>query len=455
MMRLAEILEPLGGRLQGADRRFEAVSTDTRSLPPGALFVALRGPRHDAHAFLAEAEKAGAVAAMVEAGAPVAPSGLPRVQVADTRLALGRLGALWRARFPGPLIGLTGSNGKTTVKELLAAILGAAGPTHATRGNLNNDIGVPLTLLGLRPGHRHAVIEMGANHAGEIAYLAGLAAPDVALITNAAPAHLEGFGSLEGVVAAKGEILDALGPEGVAVLNADDPHCATWRTRAAGRQVLDFGLQAAAAVRGTWRPAPTGLYLELETPAGGLGLDLPLAGRHNAANALAATAAALAAGLDLDTVARGLARARAPRGRLEPRPLPGGGLLLDDSYNANPGSLAAGLEVLAAAPGPRWLVLGDMGELGAEGPELHARAGRLARDLGIEALWALGPLAAEAALAFGPGGRAFTDREALLAALAGALAGERPTVLVKGSRAMAMERVAAALAPRHGEVRAC
>jgi UDP-N-acetylmuramoyl-tripeptide--D-alanyl-D-alanine ligase len=440
--RLSVAAQLLGGTLAGADADFTGASTDTRTLAPGALFIALAGPRHDGHDHLDEAAARGAAGAMVARRMDCA---LPQIEVGDTHAALGQLAAAWRARFTLPVIGITGSNGKTTVKELLAAILAERGATLATQGNLNNDIGVPLTLFGLGAGHRFAVIEMGANHPGEIAYVARLARPSVALVNNAGPAHLEGFGSLEGVAQAKGEIYDALADDGIAVINHDDRFAPDWRARAGTRRVLGFGLAAGAGVsaRDLVLDSNASRYTLL-TPAGECPITLPLAGRHNVMNALAASAAALAAGATLADIAAGIAAVKPMQGRLVPRSLAPGVYVLDDSYNANLASLEAGLAVLARSPGTHWLAFGDMGELGEQGPLLHARAGELARAAGVARLYACGPLAQHAVIAFGTGAEHFPDAAALGQALA---AGMRApvTLLVKGSRFMRMEQVIAAL----------
>ncbi len=445
-MSLVRIAAAVEGELLDGDAVFTAVSTDSRELPAGALFVALRGERFDGHAFVAEAARQGAAAALLEVASDAA---LPQLRVADSRVALGRLAAWRRAQFDGPLVAVTGSNGKTTVKEMLAAILGRRGPLLATRGNLNNDIGVPLTLMRLADEQQAAVIEMGANHPGEIAYLAAIADPTVGVVTNAGRAHLEGFGGIEGVARAKGELFAGLGPDGVAVINADDLYAPLWRGLAGERRVLSFGLEADAAVSAReWLTAVEGEQLVsrflLVTPAGEVPVLLALPGRHNVMNALAAAAAGLAAGATLEEIAAGLAAVQAPAGRLTPRRGPDGCRLLDDSYNANPGSLRAGLEVLTALPGRHWLVLGDMAELGGNAARLHAEMGELARELGVERLYAVGEVAGAAAEGFGAGAQAFAEQGEAIAALRAALAeagGAELTLLVKGSRLARMERV--------------
>ncbi len=363
--------------------------------------------------------------------------------MADTRLALGRLAAHWRARFALPLIALTGSNGKTTVKEMLAAILaenaGSRAAVLATAGNLNNDIGMPLTLLQLRPAHRYAVIEMGMNHAGEIAYLTGLARPTVALVNNAQRAHVGPLGGLEAVAHAKGEIYGGLGGGGVAVVNADDGFAGYWRGLNAGRRIVTFGLAQPADVCAARGDETT----RFSTPAGQFEVALRVAGEHNVRNALAACAAAHAVGVPTGPMARALADFAGVPGRLQRRRA-GAAWLIDDTYNANPDSMRAALAVLAAQPGRHVFVMGDMGELGDDAPAMHAEVGRCAREAGVEALLALGPESREAVAAFGPAGRHFASAEALVEA---ARAEARPgtTVLVKGSRFMRMDRVADAL----------
>jgi len=365
---------------------------------------------------------------------------LPQLEVEDTRLALGGLAAYWRRRFDMPLIAVTGSNGKTTVKEMLAAILHRCGHTLVTRGNLNNDIGVPHTLFRLDAEHAYAVVELGANHPGEIAYLTGLVNPTVALINNAGPAHLEGFGSLEGVARAKGELFDCAGPVTTCVINSDDGAAAMWKTLAAPRPVITFGLDAGADVSAEWQGDINSSEICLHTPEGSATTNIGLPGRHNVMNALAATAAALAAGVDLDAVARGLQDAQTVGGRWQSRTGIKGARIIDDTYNANPASLEAGLALLSAAGGEAWLVLGNMGELGQSGEQLHRAMGEAARRAGIQRLFTLGELAGLAAVGFGKGAAAFDNADDLAASLR-PLLHEGVTVLVKGSRAMHMERV--------------
>jgi UDP-N-acetylmuramoyl-tripeptide--D-alanyl-D-alanine ligase len=456
LMRLSEAARAIPAELRGEDRVFETVSTDTRTLAPRTLFVALRGERFDGHDFLGEAAAKHAAGALVQkAGSRIEERGLsdrlPLLVVEDTKKSLGMLAAYWRKKFSLPLVALTGSNGKTTVKEMLASILreacaaqsSVADPRSsvlATRGNLNNDIGVPLTLLELRPGHRYAVVEMGMNHAGEIRYLTRLAAPDVALINNAGPAHLEFFGSVEAIARAKGEIFEGLPPGGTAVINADDRHAGLWRALAGDRRIVEFGIERPAAVSARYALRYLESEIVVRTPHGEAQALLKVPGLHNVRNALAASAAAAALEVPAPAIARGLAGYAGIKGRLQRKTALHGATLLDDTYNANPESVRAAVAVLAQAPAGKLLVLGDMGELGAGGAQMHADIGTLARASGIERLLALGDLSAQAARAFGAGGRHFTRIEDLLAELENALA-PGVTVLVKGSRLMQMERV--------------
>jgi UDP-N-acetylmuramoyl-tripeptide--D-alanyl-D-alanine ligase len=441
MMTLAEAAQLIGAPQRPAGQ-FTAVGTDSRTLAAGELFVALEGPRFDGHDYLPAVAAAGAAGAVVRRAHPA----LACLEVADPLAALGRLAAAWRGRFDLPLIAVTGSSGKTTIKELLAAALAAGlGPVLATRGNRNNHIGVPLTLLDLRAAHRAAVIEMGMNHRGEIAHLADVARPTVGVIGNAGAAHLEGLGSVAAVARAKGELIERLPADALAVLNADDAHLPLWRELAGARRVITFGLDNPAEVTAEYTLGADGSALELRTPAGAATARLPLLGRHNVMNALAATAAALAAGADLADIAAGLATVRPVPGRLYPLAGKAGARLIDDSYNANPLSVRAAIEVLAGLPGERLLVLGDMGELGADAARLHAECGAAARAAGIEHLVTLGPLTAHAATAFGKGALACSELAAAIDAV-GALLQPDVTVLVKGSRSAGMERVVQALA---------
>jgi UDP-N-acetylmuramoyl-tripeptide--D-alanyl-D-alanine ligase len=444
MERMSDLARRLDAPLHGADARFTRVTTDTRQLAPGDLFVALKGERFDGHDFIEPARKAGAAGALVS---EPQPSNLPQVVVRDTLAGLQDYAISWRGDFHVPLVAVTGSNGKTTVKQMLSAIVARRGPVLATAGNLNNHIGVPLTLLSLREEHKTGVIEMGANHFGEIARLAEIARPDVGVVNNAGDAHLEGFGSREGVAKAKGELFEAL-EHGVSVINLDDDYAPLWRDLAPG-DVISFGLAEEADVRAVHpRPdppeAPAGMEFELRTPEGRQGVRLPLPGLHNVRNALAAAACAVALGMDARDIAAGLLNVRPVAGRLAWRKAAGGARLLDDTYNANPTSLRAGLELLAAVQARRWLVLGDMGELGRGSEQMHHAAGEEARTLGIERLYAVGPLAREAARGFGPGAVHFEDVAALIAEVRERLKPD-VAVLVKGSRSARMERVVAGL----------
>lgn len=446
---LGEFARLAGGRLAGADRAYTNVVSDTRALRAGELFIALRGPKFDGNEFVAAAAAAGAAGAVVEREQPLA---LAQIVVGDTQAALEGAARAWRAQFSGAVVGVAGSNGKTTAKEMTAAILGEAGPCLATRGNLNNHIGVPLTLLRLTGAERFAVVEMGANRAGEVAHLVDVARPTVGLITNAGAEHLEGFGSLEGVARAEGEMVAGLDASGTAVINADDAYAAMWRASTRAR-VVTFGVHAPADFSASEVEASVGAQgfttsFRLTAPSGSAAIQLNLGGAHNVANALAAAAAAAAAGAALEHIVRGLSRVRAVPGRLQFRRAVGGGWLIDDSYNANPSSVRAAIEVLATLPGRRWLVLGDMAELGDYAPEEHVRLGEFARAHGIERLYATGPLASRAAAAFGAGGESFADVPALAKTLRAAL-GEASgdlRILVKGSRFNRLERVVEALA---------
>jgi UDP-N-acetylmuramoyl-tripeptide--D-alanyl-D-alanine ligase len=444
-MTLATAARVLKAPLQGGDAEFLAVCTDTRKLKRGDLYVALQGPRFDGHTFLPEAEKQGAVAALVSR---IGVTKLPNVCVADTRLALGDLAAYWRREFSIPVIAVTGSNGKTTVKNMIAAILAETGPSLATHGNLNNDIGVPLTLLRLRAGDRYAVIEMGMNHFGEIDYLTRMTQPTIAVINNAGEAHLAGLGDVANVARAKGEIFAGLQDNGIAVINADDAYAGLWRTLSAPRPILTFGLQNRADISAEFVPDAVSSLLRLHTPAGDCALRLLLPGKHNVLNALAAVAAAEAAGVKLDDIKAGLEKLRNISGRLEMKPGCNGARVWDDTYNANPASVAAGIEVLRAAEGERVLVIGDMGELGEAALELHRRTGERARQAGIDRLFAVGELSQAAVQAFGENGRHFPDHEALAASLSNIMH-PRMTVLVKGSRVMQMERVVTGIAAQN------
>ena len=456
MMKVREAAAAIGGNVQGADATFASVSSDSRSLRGGELFVALRGERFDGHQFIAAARQSGAAAAMVDAdGARDAgQAGLPLLVVDDTRLALGRLSSHWRRRFSIPLVAVTGSNGKTTVKEMIASVLRAEhGDEHtlATEGNLNNDIGVPLTLLRLRAAHRCAVIELGMNHPGETAYLAALAAPTVALVNNAQREHQEFMKSVADVAREHGAVFAELGSGGIAVINADDDFAGYWRSLVVGRpaakgpvRMVDFGVDHPAEVTGRYAFTGFGSEIALHTPAGSASVRLHVPGRHNVLNAVAAASAAISSGAGLDAVARGLESFRAVKGRMQRKSGRLGAVVIDDSYNANPDSVRAAIDVLAAHRGATILVLGDMGEVGEQGEAFHGEIGRYARASGIRRLLATGALSRHAVEAFGQGATHFQDLDRLVAAAVAEL-GADAAVLVKGSRFMRMERVVAAL----------
>jgi len=441
MMSLAEAAAVLQGRLSGAEASFSGVSTDSRRIERGDLFVALRGERYDGHQFLAAAAAAGAAAALIDRR-HAGPSPLPAVVVEDSRRALGDLARHWRARFTPALVAVTGSNGKTTVKEMLAAILRShAGEDAvlATAGNLNNDIGLPLTLLRLRQAHRWCAIELGMNHKGEIAYLAGIARPTVALVNNAQREHLEFMRSVEEVAAENASVYDALPADGVAVVNADDPQERLFRRAAGARRVVDFGLEASATIGVRCTPAALTSELTLRLPGGEAHATLAIPGQHNVRNALAAAACAHAAGIPAAAIGAGLSAFRPYAGRLQVKRAPGGATVIDDSYNANPDSVRAAIDVLAACPAPTALVLGDMGEVGERSVEFHREVGSYAFSKKISRLYAIGEATRHAVEAFGPGGRHFENVESLVAGIEG------QSILVKGSRFMQMERVVSAL----------
>ncbi len=421
---------------------FSGVSIDTRTLKPGDLYVAIQGDRFNGHEFIDAAIEAGAVAVLVH---ETLETSVPQLRVADTREALGRLARYWVRGFDTPLVAVTGSNGKTTVKEIIATILRQLGPVLATRGNLNNDIGVPLTLLEMREEHDYAVIEMGANHAGEIANLVRIAEPDVALITKIGEAHLEGFGSVEAIAAAKSEIFAGLKSDGYAVINADDAFADVMRKAASHCHVREFGRARGAHVQ---MLAEAGLSIKSMGQV--IKPDFQLSGDHNRLNALAAVAAVQCLDVQLENILKGLESVRPVPGRLEKKPGLNGARLIDDSYNANPDSARQAVDVLARYEGTRYLVLGDMAELGTDAEALHSQLGSYARSCGIDGLWTTGPLSAATQKAFAGeeplAGGHFPDQEALINDLRERL-GADMTILVKGSRSARMERVIKALMP--------
>ena len=452
---LASFAQLCGGQLKGPDAPYTSVSTDSRTLSKGALFVALRGPNFNGNEFVAAALAAGAVGALVDTEQSAAPS---QIVVSDTQVALERAGHGWREQFTIPLVGVAGSNGKTTAKEMTAAILSQLGNCLATRGNLNNHIGVPLTLLRLEPANRFAVVEMGANRGGEVAHLVRIARPTVGMITNAGAEHLEGFGSIEGVARAEGEMVEGLATDATAVINADDEFADLWRGMTKAR-VVTFGVRASADfkandVRTTIGPEGFLTQFTLACPLGSAQISLHMGGRHNVANALAAAAAAAAAGAGLQQIVVGLGAMRAVAGRLQFKKALSGAWIIDDSYNANPSSMHAGIETLAELDGPKWLVMGDMAELGDYAPAAHTQIGEFARAHGIERLYAMGGLAKLTVDSFGAGAHWFPDAQALSSALVAALSASASAgavrLLIKGSRMNRLERVVDTLV--HGSI---
>lgn len=451
-MQLSGLARKLDGKLIGADVAFENLSTDTRSINPGDAFLALVGERFDGNEFVAAAQKQGATAAIVSAALDL---DLPRIQVADTHAALGQIARENRRRSSARLIALTGSQGKTSVKEMLAQILAVNARTLATNANLNNTIGVPLTLLRINQEHQYAVIEMGANQKGEIAFSVNAAEPDIAMITNASAAHVEGFGSLQGIVEAKGEILDGLDGQGTAILNADDANVQQWITRAANNHVVLFSYDNRKGDASYYaRQVAIGdqgrVSFQLETPLGSKHIELKLLGKHNVANAVAAAAAALEAGASLSDVQTGLAACMPVQGRMNPLSGILGSDLIDDTYNASPNSFFAAIDVLATFKKHRILVTGEMRELGSESAEAHFAVGNYARESGIEELWSVGSACQDSVKAFGSAGRLFNSQEELIKACE-AKASSQVAFLVKGSRGARMDIVVDALREKGGE----
>lgn len=441
---LSEVSAPLDARLIAGDVRFSGVSIDSRAIQAGQLFVALTGPRFDGHDYLNEVAGKGAVAALVEREVP--DSTLPQLLVKDTRLALGQLGALNRGAFTQPVAAVTGSSGKTTVKEMLASILRTRGPVLATRGNLNNDLGAPLTLLELAPEHTAAVIELGASRIGEIAYTVAMTRPHVAIINNAGTAHVGEFGGPEKIVEAKGEILEGLDSAGIAVLNLDDKAFPIWKTRAAGRQVLSFALDNSAAdfhASDIGRDARGCPSFTLHSPRGVDRVQLNLLGTHNVANALAAAAAAHAMGVSLFGIVTGLNAVQPVKGRTVAQLSKNGMRVIDDTYNANPTSMCAAVDILAGFSGRTVLVLGDIGELGEWAEQGHREVGAYAAGK-VSALYAVGPMMAHAVAAFGEHARHFASQADLIASL-DVEQDPNTTILIKGSRSAVMENIVAAL----------
>ncbi|TGC20285.1 UDP-N-acetylmuramoyl-tripeptide--D-alanyl-D-alanine ligase [Escherichia sp. E4385] len=441
---LSQLTDILNGELKGADITLDAVTTDTRKVTPGCLFVALKGERFDAHDFADQAKAGGAGALLVSRPLDI---DLPQLIVKDTRLAFGELAAWVRQQVPARVVALTGSSGKTSVKEMTAAILSQCGNTLYTAGNLNNDIGVPMTLLRLTPEYDYAVIELGANHQGEIAWTVSLTRPEAALVNNLAAAHLEGFGSLAGVAKAKGEIFTGLPENGIAIMNADNNDWLNWQSVIGSRKVWRFSPNAANSdfTATNIHVTSHGTEFTLQTPTGSVDVLLPLPGRHNIANALAAAALSMSVGATLDAIKAGLANLKAVPGRLFPIQLAENQLLLDDSYNANVGSMTAAVQVLAEMPGYRVLVVGDMAELGAESEACHVQVGEAAKAAGIDRVLSVGKQSHVISTASGVGEH-FADKSALIARLKSLIAEQQViTILVKGSRSAAMEEVVRAL----------
>lgn len=439
-MALTAAARSIGAGLTGRDLEFRGCSTDSRTTVPGELFIAIKGELFDGHDFVETAGQRGACAALVE---KEVATQLPLLVVGNTRQAMGKLAHHWRKSFTVPVVAVTGSNGKTTVKEMLVNILSLQAPVLATQGNLNNDIGVPLTLFGFGDEHRFAVIEMGANHPGEILWLSEITQPTVSLITQCAPAHLEGFGTVERVAMAKAEIFSGLDKNGVAVINADDDFAGMWREKTKTFRQISFGLDQGADVTArliTAAAAGDGTDFVLRTPAGEIDISLKLLGRHNVMNALAASACATGLNIGLDVIRQGLQKIRPVKGRLQRKTGINHSTVIDDTYNANPASLTAALNVLKPFAGRHWLALGDMGELGTGAEALHAEAGKIAKRSGMERLFAIGPLSTAAVRTFGDGAKHFTDITRLVAQVRAEITSD-VTILVKGSRAMQMERV--------------
>ena len=431
----------MNGTLIGKDRRFAGISTDTRSICDGELFFALQGPNFDGHDYVGKARANGAAGAVVSIQTE---DDIAQIAVDDAKLALGRFSAAWRQSKKARVVGITGSNGKTTLKELVAACLGASAPTLATAGNLNNDIGMPLMLARIKNEHEYAVLEMGANHAGEIAYLASLAKPDIVVITNAAAAHLEGFGSIEGVARAKGEILEVVDRPTFAILNADDDYYEYWCTLVEDTTSLSFGLHESADIHADKiKTSSTGSQFDLHLPDASISISLPLPGVHNVRNSCAAAAVAFALDIDSERIRSALENIVPVKGRLQPLAGINACTLFDDSYNANPLSVTAAAEFLASLDGESWLVLADMKELGEGAEEMHREVGASARTSGVDRLFALGGLSRYCVDGFGKGATWYPDIDALLMDVG--KADSSVNILVKGSRSMRMERVVDAL----------
>lgn len=444
MMRLSEVAIATRGQRIGADLEICCVGTDSRTIKQGQLFVALKGEHFDGHAYALASLAQGASAALVSEESEANPA----VLVKDTRLALGELAAYWRAKFDMPVVAITGSNGKTTVKEMLTSILKVAAGNDAsvlaTLGNFNNDIGLPLTMLNLRDQHRYAVFEMGMNHSGELSYLTRLAQPNIALVNNAGTAHIGELGSVEAIANAKGEIFEGLAQGGIAIINADDVFADLWKKLASQHQQITFGLDAKADVTAHYDLHIAGSEMVLITAKGKVRFHLPAPGLHNVRNAMAAATAALALDVSLENIAAGLSHFAGAKGRLQTKQGFAGATVIDDTYNANPTSMKAAIDVLQASQGKRIFVMGDMAELGDDAPMMHAEIGAYAKAAGIDKFFALGELTKNALTTFGANATHFASVEDLAEALKKALSADT-TVLVKGSRSMKMERVVDAI----------
>ena len=442
MFNLTEIATDLNATLTGADIRFTSCSIDTRQLHSGAIYIALAGENFDGHDFIQQAQNNGAVAAVISRDIK---TDLPTLQVDDTRNALGKIANLWRQKFDLPIIAVTGSNGKTTTKEILKSIFTQQSlSVLATKGNLNNEIGVPLTLFNLNHEHRYAVVEMGANHTGEIANLTKISQPTCAVITQCSPAHLEGFGTVEGVAKAKGEIFTNLPADGIAIINNDDEYAKLWHDLAAPHKIKTYGLNNADITAIDINLRDNSSEFNLQTPIGNIDIMLPLPGTHNIMNALAATVCALTCDCSLKTIQQGLLSMQSVAGRLQIIQGKQGITLINDTYNANPASLKAALQVLNNTSSPHWLALGDMGELGDSSVEFHQQAGQLAKQFGVEKLWTIGNISNYAADSFGNESYHFANHADLVQAISEQLPSSA-TLLIKGSRAMQMEKIVKAL----------
>jgi UDP-N-acetylmuramoyl-tripeptide--D-alanyl-D-alanine ligase len=439
MMRLSEAAIATHGIVIGNDVEFTSVGTDSRAITQGQLFVALKGDHFDGHDYVAQSLAQGAAAALIENN-----ENAPAVKVKDARLALGDLAAYWRKKINAPIVAITGSNGKTTVKEMLAAILkvaaGSDSKVLATQGNLNNDIGMPLTLLRADSHHSYVVLEMGMNHSGEISYLTNIAKPNFALVNNAGLAHVGELGSVEAIAQAKGEIFQGLALDGTAIINADDVYSDLWKSLASKYQQITFGLEATADVTASYELNGSTSHVSLKGPNGEVEFTLPASGLHNVKNALAASTAAIALNVSLQSIAEGLSGFSGAKGRLQQKQGQFDAQVIDDTYNANPASMKAAVDVLSAREGKRFMVMGDMGELGADAGLMHAEIGSYAKQSGIDALFVLGDLSQEAVKAFGSGAQHFENAESLSEAVLNRM-DKVTTVLVKGSRFMRMERV--------------